>query len=124
MPVPSQGHYGFHSFPVVDDFFCLYTYEFWLSLWKIVRSSVILLLPLYTNIQYIYNDQSLALLVFRDRVTVVAMFAVVCRLYIVGYNWKKKSEYTKEVIIIRQSKDRQHNDQKKTDKNRSTKHYS
>ena len=24
MPVPSQGHYGFHSFPVV----CLYTYEF------------------------------------------------------------------------------------------------
>jgi len=26
---------------------CLYTYEFWLSLWKIVRSSVILLLPLF-----------------------------------------------------------------------------
>ena len=33
MPVPSQGHYGFHSFPVV------------------VRNSVILLLPLlYNNI--------------------------------------------------------------------------
>ena len=39
MPVPSQGHYGFHS---------LYTYEFWLSLCKIARSPVILLLPLYT----------------------------------------------------------------------------
>ena len=39
-------HYGFHSFPVVDDFVCLYNYEFWLSLCKIVRSSVILLLPL------------------------------------------------------------------------------
>ena len=37
MPVPSQGHYGFHSFPVVTDFVCLYTYEFWLSLCKIVR---------------------------------------------------------------------------------------
>ena len=23
MPVPSQGHYGFHSFPVVD-WFCLF----------------------------------------------------------------------------------------------------
>jgi hypothetical protein len=30
-------------------FFCLYTYEFWLSLWKIVRSSVILLLPLFSG---------------------------------------------------------------------------
>jgi len=27
MPVPSQGHYGFHSCPVVDVV-CLYTYEF------------------------------------------------------------------------------------------------
>jgi hypothetical protein len=25
MPVPSQGHYGFHSFPVVD-WFCLFKY--------------------------------------------------------------------------------------------------
>jgi hypothetical protein len=29
------------------DFVCLYTYEFWLSLCKIVQSSVILLLPLF-----------------------------------------------------------------------------
>ena len=49
MPVPSQGHYGFHSFPVVDCFVCLCNYEFWLSLCKIVRSSVILLLPLFTE---------------------------------------------------------------------------
>ena len=32
---------------MLTDFFCLYTYEFWLSLCKIVRSSVILLLPLF-----------------------------------------------------------------------------
>jgi hypothetical protein len=32
---------------LLTDFVCLYTYEFWLSLWKIVRSSVILLLPLF-----------------------------------------------------------------------------
>ena len=39
-------HYGFHSFPVVD-WFCLFIcFEFWLSLCKIVRSSVVLLLPL------------------------------------------------------------------------------
>jgi hypothetical protein len=50
MPVPSQGHYGFHSFPVVTDFVCLYTYEFRLSLWKIVRSLVILLLPLCSKL--------------------------------------------------------------------------
>jgi hypothetical protein len=28
MPVPSQGHYDFHSFPVVDWFVCLYTFDF------------------------------------------------------------------------------------------------
>ena len=28
MPVPSQGHYDFHSFPLLTDFVCLYTYEF------------------------------------------------------------------------------------------------
>jgi hypothetical protein len=33
----------------LTDFVCLYTYEFLLSLWKIVRSSVILLLPLSTR---------------------------------------------------------------------------
>jgi hypothetical protein len=37
----------FLRFPVVDWFCVFYTYEFWLSLWKIVRSSVILLLPLF-----------------------------------------------------------------------------
>jgi hypothetical protein len=40
----------FTVFRLLIDFVCLYTYEFWLSLCKIVRSSVILLLPLlYTN---------------------------------------------------------------------------
>ena len=33
---------------LLTDFVCLYTYEFWLSLCKIVRSSVILLLPLFS----------------------------------------------------------------------------
>ena len=30
-----------------SDFVCLYNYEFWISLCKIVRSSIILLLPLF-----------------------------------------------------------------------------
>jgi hypothetical protein len=33
----------------LTDFVCLYNYEFGLSLCKIVRSSVILLLPLYES---------------------------------------------------------------------------
>ena len=35
----------------LTDFVCLYTYEFWLSLWTIVRSSVILLLPLFILVE-------------------------------------------------------------------------
>jgi hypothetical protein len=35
-----------HLIRLLTEFVCLYTYEFWLSLCKIVRSSVILLLPL------------------------------------------------------------------------------
>jgi hypothetical protein len=38
----------FTVFRLLTDFVCLYAYEFWLSLCKIVRSSVILLLPLHT----------------------------------------------------------------------------
>ena len=61
MPEPSQDHYGFHSFRLLTDFVCLYKYEFWLSLCKIVRSSVILLLPLFTStkssMQYVIKIQ-------------------------------------------------------------------
>ena len=38
----------FTVFRLLTDFVCLYNYEFWLSLCKIVRSSVILLLPLFS----------------------------------------------------------------------------
>ena len=41
----------FTVFRFLTDFFCLYNYEFWLSLCKIVRSSVILLLPLFVSVQ-------------------------------------------------------------------------
>jgi hypothetical protein len=40
----------FTVFRLLTDFVCLYNYEFWLSLYKIVRNSVILLLPLFTNL--------------------------------------------------------------------------
>jgi hypothetical protein len=42
-----SGSLRFSAFQLLTDFVCLYTYEFWLSLCKIVRSSVILLLPLF-----------------------------------------------------------------------------
>ena len=38
---------SFRVFRLLTDFVCLYNYEFWLSLYKIDRSSVILLLPLF-----------------------------------------------------------------------------
>jgi hypothetical protein len=54
------------AFRLLTDFVYLYTYEFWLSLCKIVRSSVILLLPLFINIlsvlhtkQFAYGDNKL-----------------------------------------------------------------
>jgi hypothetical protein len=37
---------------LLTDFVCLYNYEFGLSLCKIVRSSVILLLPLFKGRDY------------------------------------------------------------------------
>jgi hypothetical protein len=40
-------HTVFTVFQLLTDLVCLYTYEFWLSLCKIVRSSVILLSPLF-----------------------------------------------------------------------------
>jgi hypothetical protein len=39
----------FTVFRLLNDFVCLYNYEFGLSLCKIVRSTVILLLPLLQN---------------------------------------------------------------------------
>ena len=50
MPVPSQGHYVLTVFRLLTDFVCLYTFEFLLSICKIVQSSVILLLPLFKAI--------------------------------------------------------------------------
>ena len=43
------GSLQFSVFRLLTDFVCLYNYEFWLSLYKIVRSSVILLLPLFIS---------------------------------------------------------------------------
>jgi hypothetical protein len=48
----------FTVFRLLTDFVCLYTYEFWLSLCKIVRSSVILLLPLFIVFNVTFNNIS------------------------------------------------------------------
>ena len=46
----------FTVFRLLTDFVCLYNYEFGLSLCKIVRSSVILLLPLFVLDQHAELD--------------------------------------------------------------------
>ena len=43
-----SGSLRFSVFQLLTDFVCLYNYEFWLSLCKIVPSSVVLLLPLFS----------------------------------------------------------------------------
>jgi hypothetical protein len=53
IPVPSQGHCGFPSFPVVD-WFCLFVDLWVLSLWKIARCSFIL----YFDLTTIWHIQS------------------------------------------------------------------
>ena len=50
-----SGSLRFSVFRLLIDFVCLYTYEFWLSLCKIVRSSVILLLPLFIRPMKIWS---------------------------------------------------------------------
>jgi hypothetical protein len=76
--------YCFHSFPVVDrDFVCLYTYEFWLSLCKIARSSVILLLPLlFAFLTFLFCGQTF----LNSRINVIPK-----------YTWWKKGRSYQEV---------------------------
>ena len=50
----------FTVFRLLTDFVCLYTYEFWLSLCRIARSSVILLLPLF-----LWNSPNMYILVWK-----------------------------------------------------------
>jgi hypothetical protein len=59
----------FTVFRLLTDFVCLYTYEFWFSLCKIARSSVILLLPLFTklNISVFINKEYVTLAVFINK---------------------------------------------------------
>ena len=45
----------FTVFRLLTDFVCLHNYEFWLSLCKIVRSSVIWLLPLFSTYIYLFQ---------------------------------------------------------------------
>jgi hypothetical protein len=58
------------------DFVCLYNYEFGLSLCKIVRSSVILLLPLF----------------IRHRLLLVSLFLMIC---VLMHNWSFFYNYLK-----------------------------
>ena len=73
----------------LTDFVCLYTYEFWLSLWKIVRSSVILLLPLLTTSMHwlCYCSLHVSLFVF--------IFVIVC-----GFFFHSENEYVESFSLF------------------------
>ena len=58
----------FTVFRLLTDFVCLYTYEFLLSLCCIVRSSVILLLPLFITRRFLLNiKMSMQLSIYNSR---------------------------------------------------------
>jgi hypothetical protein len=89
----------FPVFRLLTDFFCLLTYEFCLSLWKIARCSVILLLPLYTTRrhcecphQYMTQHHMLNLpLPLRLKGSVVAITAFLTILGQIRYNRSQHS---------------------------------
>jgi hypothetical protein len=62
----------FTVFRLLTDIVCLYTYEFWLSLCEIAKSSVILLLPLlYVLLRCAASDNPISifkLLLFQTRI--------------------------------------------------------
>jgi hypothetical protein len=73
----------FTVFRLLTDFVCLYNYEFWLSLCKIVRTSVILLLPLFTFSVFlkIYNylwNKCLSPLMLWIRISIRARYTTLC----------------------------------------------
>ena len=57
-----SGSLQFSVFRLLTDFVCLYNYELLLSLCKIVRSSIILLLPLFVDISRIVYHYCLSFL--------------------------------------------------------------
>jgi hypothetical protein len=79
MPVPSQGHYVFTVFRLLTDFVCLYNYEFWLSLCKIVQSSVILLLPLFFILDEVFsvNTTCFVKTMVNARIVVTPLFQII-----------------------------------------------
>jgi hypothetical protein len=73
MPVPSQGHYGFHSFPVVD-WFCLFIH-LWVLTFPLLDCSefgnfviTLILYPHNKSVQHIRQTQQIA--VHIDHITV------------------------------------------------------
>jgi hypothetical protein len=60
--------------------FCLYTYEFCLSVWKIVRSSVILLLPLFAS-QFCFSKESSSLFHNSDNFSPASTYQLICSLH-------------------------------------------
>ena len=67
----------FTVFRLLTDFVCLYNYEFWLSLCKIVRSSVILLLPLFdTFLFFIFHT-----LICKIHTLISKFYTLICKIY-------------------------------------------
>jgi hypothetical protein len=88
---------------LLTDFVCLYNYEFRLSLCKIARSSVILLLPLFADYLWYASKCSNSETCWWE----------IKSLTLVWYN--KKSEESKEATRCCKSNNRQYNSQRKYD---------
>jgi hypothetical protein len=122
MPVPSQGHYGFHSFPVLTDFVCLYTYEFWFPLCKIVRSSVILLLPLF-NLIFCFSllqKQTISYLLLSNkfeqslRKTISILILLLPLFIMYAQNQRNRKPNNLKVVGCKKTKDPKYNSRNQT----------
>jgi hypothetical protein len=80
LPVPSQGHYGFHSFPVVD-WFCLFIY-LWVLTFPLLDCSefgncVITLIYLFATVLSVL----LWFTAFDYPIAIFKLFSFICRLH-------------------------------------------
>ena len=94
-------HTVFTVFRLLTDFVCLYTYEFWLSLCKIVRSSVILLLFLFIFSWSICNMREEPRVKYQNITSMSSNFSYCTTLLqdasIIHINWKP--EFKKHIWL-------------------------
>ena len=86
----------FTVFRLLTDFVCLLTYEFWLSLWKIVRSSVICYYP------YLFITQHANYQIHKDHLVLGYQYKrelTLCYMYYSKSNWQLNNKLQNGITL-------------------------